>query len=272
MTAVIIGIAIGLVLGLTGAGGSLFAVPLIILFLGLPVQEAMGLSLAVVAASSLFGVTQRLKSNLILYTPGLILALSGALFAPVGNWLATFSDSNTLIMGFMILTVIIAIKMWRQASAHPEEAAIVRAGQEETEEPTELFCKLGHKGKFELKPRCIAGLLIGGSVIGFLSGLLGVGGGFLIVPLLMYLSQVNINNAVSTSLLIITIVSLSGFISYYIFSDNFQWLLLSKIVSGGMLGMYLGTKISVYIAGGRLQKSFAVAIVAFSMITLVNQY
>jgi len=272
MTVVIIGIAIGLVLGLTGAGGSLFAVPLLILFLGLPVQEAMGLSLAVVAASSLFGVAQCLKTNLILYTPGLILALSGALLAPVGNWRATFLDANTLIMGFMILTVIIAIKMWRHASAHPEEAAVVRASQEAKKESTELFCKLGHKGKFELKPRCIAGLLIGGSIIGFLSGLLGVGGGFLIVPLLMYLSQVNINNAVSTSLLIITIVSLSGFISYYVFSDNFQWMLLGKIVSGGMIGMFLGTKFSVYIAGGRLQKIFAVAIVIFSTITLVNQY
>ncbi|HIF50715.1 MAG TPA: sulfite exporter TauE/SafE family protein [Thiotrichaceae bacterium] len=272
MSAVIIGIAIGLVLGLTGAGGSLFAVPLLILFLGLPVQEAMGLALAVVAASSLFGVLQRLKSNLILFTPGLLLALSGALFAPVGNWLATFLDSNTLIIGFMILTVIIAIRMWRHASAHPEEAVIVRAGQEETIEPAELLCKSGHKGKFELKPRCIASLVIGGSIVGFLSGLLGVGGGFLIVPLLMYISQMNINKAVSTSLLIITIISLSGFISYYLHSENFNWLLLGKIVSGGLIGMYLGTKTSAYIAGVRLQKIFAVTIVVFSTITLVHQY
>lgn len=272
MFAVIIGIAIGLVLGLTGAGGSLFAVPLLILFLGLPVQEAMGLALAVVAASSLFGVSQRLKSNLILFTPGLLLALSGALFAPVGNWFATFLDSNTLIISFMILTVIIAIKMWRHASAHPEEATIVRASQEETIEPAELLCKSGHQGKFELKPRCIASLLIGGSIVGFLSGLLGVGGGFLIVPLLMYINQMNINKAVSTSLFIITIISLSGFVSYYFLSENFQWLLLGKIVSGGLIGMYLGTKISATIAGVRLQKSFAIAIVVFSTITLVNQY
>lgn len=272
MTAVIIGIAIGLVLGLTGAGGSLFAVPLLILFLGLSVQEAMGLSLAVVCASSLYGVSQRLKSNLILYTPGLVLAFSGALFAPLGKWLAIFIDADSLIIGFTVLTVVIAIKMWRQASVHPEEASIVRARHEVTEEPTELFCKLGYKGKFELKPRCIAGLLIGGSIIGFVSGLLGVGGGFLIVPLLMFLSQVNIKNAVSTSLLIIAIVSLSGFVSHYILSENFQWLLLGKIISGGIIGMFLGTKISIYIAGGRLQKIFAVAIVVFSMITLVNQY
>jgi len=271
MLAVIIGIIIGLVLGLTGSGGSVFAVPLLILFVGLPVQEAMGLSLAAVAASSFYGVSQRLKSNLILYTPGLILALSGAAFAPLGKWIASFTESNILIMGVTALTVIIAIRMWRQASVHPEDAAIVRASEEEIEEPTGLLCKLGHKGQFELKPRCIVGLLFGGAVIGLLSGLFGVGGGFLIVPLLMFLSQVNIKNAVSTSLLIITIISLSGFVSYYIISENFQWLLLGKIVLGGMIGMFLGIKISVYIAGSRLQKTFAISILMISIITLVNQ-
>ncbi len=272
MIAGILGIVIGLVLGLTGAGGSLFAVPLLILFLAVPVQEAMGISLAVVAASSLFGVSQSLKSNLILYTPGLFLALAGALFAPVGRWTTTLIDSNALVMGFTALTVIIAIKMWRHASAHPEEAAVVRASQQQVVEPAALFCKLGDKGRFELKPRCITGLVIGGSVIGFVSGLFGVGGGFLIVPLLMYLSDLNINKAVSTSLLIISIISLSGFISYYMFSENFQWLLLGHVILGGVIGMFLGIKISSNINGGRLQKIFAVAIVIFSMITLVKQY
>ena len=60
MLIIIIGVIIGLVLGLTGAGGSIFAVPLLIIFLDLPVQEAMGISLGVVAACSLFGMSQRL--------------------------------------------------------------------------------------------------------------------------------------------------------------------------------------------------------------------
>jgi uncharacterized protein len=272
MLATSIGVSIGLVLGLTGAGGSIFAVPLLIIFLGLPVQEAMGISLGVIAVSSLFGVTQRIGLKLIMLTPALLLASSGALIAPIGKWVATFTDANYLIIGFVLLSIIVAIRMWRQVSKYPEEAVIVRASQFEKQDSTELLCKFGDEGKFELKPRCIIGLFVGGAGIGFLTGLLGVGGGFLIVPLLMYLSQVDIKKAISTSLLIISIISLSGFISFYFLSDGFEWILPGKIVIGGIVGMLVGTKISIYVSGARLQKYFSVAIVIFSIITLVNHF
>jgi uncharacterized membrane protein YfcA len=68
--------------------------------------------------------------------------------------------------------------------------------------------------QFELRPRCVSGLLVGGATVGLLSGLFGVGGGFLIVPLLLALSPISMAQAVSTSLIIIAVISGSSFISH----------------------------------------------------------
>ena len=87
----VIGLLIGLVLGLTGAGGSVFAVPLLMLLAGLPMSDAVGISLGAVAASTLFGSLrnhfQHQDKHHILWLPGAILAGAGAVTAPLGKWL-----------------------------------------------------------------------------------------------------------------------------------------------------------------------------------------
>ena len=85
MIILITGLMVGLVLGLTGAGGSVFAVPMFILFLQLPAQQAMGLSLAVVSVSAFYGTLLRLKSHEIQWLPAAVYALIGAVTAPVGS-------------------------------------------------------------------------------------------------------------------------------------------------------------------------------------------
>lgn len=265
----LIGFIIGLVLGLTGAGGSVFAVPLLMLLGGLTMPDAVGISLGAVAASALFGSLRNGRGKTILWTPGIILALTGMLLAPVGQWLSARIPATTLLVSFCALAIIIAVRMWLAASRSPEHARVVRGGNFSAQASPGLLCKLSKSGQFELRPRCVSGLIIGGAVVGLLSGLFGVGGGFLIVPLLLALSPISMGQAVSTSLVIIAAISSSGFISHALMHPAINTGLLGLIVVGGLLGMTLSQLISHKIANASLQKIFAASLIVVCVTTLI---
>ncbi len=260
-----IGIVIGLLLGLTGAGGSVFAVPLLVILAGLSMSEAVGISLGAVAASTLYGSLSNMKRGQILWQPGLVLAISGVITAPLGNYLGKQLADVWLVTGFSLLAGLIGLRMWWIARQQPDTAKVVRCGNFANTLAPSLLCTLSTSGRFELKPQCLWGLVLGGGSVGVLSGLFGVGGGFLIVPLLMALSGISINQAVSTSLLIISLISGSGFISHLAFSSNPQWNHLIWVSVGGVLGMVVGQVLSQRIAGPRLQQIFALGLVAISI-------
>ncbi len=265
-----IGLAIGILLGLTGAGGSVFAVPLLVFFLKLPASEAMGMALGAVAASATYGTV--LQHKLVMWTPALILAAGGMIMAPTGNILASRIDNTVLLGGFSILAMAIAIRMWIQASSQPEETRHVRAEPfgSVDEKKEALLCRLSPTGVFQLRPRCISGLFIGGLAIGFLAGLFGVGGGFLIVPFLLFLSQLSMRAAIATSLFTIVLVSTSAFISHLIIVDTFDYQTLIKIILSGIGGMVISQTLSKKITGPVLQKTFAMLLIGVSLLTLVS--
>jgi uncharacterized protein len=271
-----IGTLIGLVLGLTGAGGSVFAVPLLMLFAGLPITSAVGISLGAVAASSVYGSLRTLFNQKhrasILWLPGVILAGAGAATAPLGKWLGLHIAEAWLLLGFSLLASAIALRMWLSASRNPSTAKVVRAGNFASTPSPGLLCNLSHNGQFQLRPRCLSGLVMGGGLVGILSGLLGVGGGFLIVPLLLMLSPISMAQAVSTSLVIIALVSSSGFISHLILSPANDWQLLGLVAAGGVFGMMIGQAVSHKIANALLQKGFAVSLLIVSLVTLVRYF
>lgn len=264
----VIGLVIGLVLGLTGAGGSVFAVPLLMLMGGFPMADAVGISLGAVATSTLYGSLRNWLGKKILWTPGVILALTGAVTAPFGKWLGMQAPELWLLVGFNTLAIIIALRMWLSAMRTPERASVVRAGNFSVEPSPGLLCNLSKTGQFELRPRCLSGLLIGGALVGLLSGLFGVGGGFLIVPLLLALSPISMAQAVSTSLIIIAVVSGSGFISHLILNPHLDLWVLVLVGFGGLLGMMTGQAISHKIANATLQKVFSICLIAVSITTL----
>lgn len=268
----VIGITIGLILGLTGAGGSVFAVPLLMLLGGLPMSDAIGISLGAVAVSTLYGSLRNLRNNTILWVPAAILAGAGILTALVGKWLGTKIPELWLLVGFSVLAVIIAMRMLVTASRNPEAAQIVRAATLSTLPDSGLRCSLSFNGQFKLSPPCVSGLVVGGLLTGLLSGLFGVGGGFLIVPLLLFLSQVSMAQAVSTSLVIITLISCSGFISHLLLSTQtnmaINWVTLAWVAAGGLVGMLAGQWLSRLIAGAKLQQLFAISLLCVAFITL----
>ncbi|MBN45584.1 MULTISPECIES: sulfite exporter TauE/SafE family protein [unclassified Methylophaga] len=269
----ILGIVIGLLLGLTGAGGSVFAVPLLIMIGGISIHEAVTLSLAAVAAITLYGSVRNLTKQTILWLPAALLAGSGILAAPLGKVLGTMLSETILMAGFSILAILIAIRMWLTATTMPEASKVVRGSHLSLESTNGLLCKFSPTGQFQMRPKCMSGLLLGGLMVGLLSGLFGVGGGFLIIPLLLLLSQVSMIQAVSTSLVVIAFISSSGFIAHIVLGETTHLSLgsLAWLITGGLLGMFAGQLLSHRIANASLQKIFAIGLMAVSALMLFTQ-
>lgn len=273
LTALIIGALVGFVLGLTGAGGSLFAVPLLILGLGIGAGEATGLALAAVAASAVLGVMQRLPRGEVVWLPALVLAISGACTAPVGRWLATKMPESFLLIGFALLVVFVAARMWRQAQNTPDAVKVTRALSQTNSVAIKesALCRFSASGQLELKPRCLMGVVLGGAIAGILSGLFGVGGGFIIVPLLVMLTGLSMAAAVATSLAVIAVISSVGFVSYLWFGERVDTGLLLWLIGGGVVGMLLGSLLSGRLAGVALQKTFVVCMLLLTASTFLVQ-
>jgi hypothetical protein len=107
-------------------------------------------------------------------------------------------------------------------------------------------------------------------LVGLLSGLFGVGVGFLIVPAILYSTRMPMKYAVATSLLIISVISTSGFTRFVVINPGLDWTLLSKICLGGLLGILGGRLVAKKIAGIQLQRTFAGALLAMVAVTLAN--
>ena len=273
MLIILVGVVIGLVLGLTGAGGSIFALPLLILLLGIPANEAVSIALCAVAASSMFGTLTRLKSKEIVWLPAIMFALIGSLFTPLGSWLNQQIPNTIILVGFTIIVIYVAQKMWRQAKQNPDETKVARAQiPHALEDADGAYCRMNNQQQFQFGPRCFMGMLGGASVAGILSGLFGVGGGFIIVPTLMFLTGISIQQAVATSLVVISAVSTSALLSYYFQGVlEFNHLFLYGSI-GGLLGMVLGLAIGKKISGPQLQKTFSILMLVLSLLVLAKHF
>lgn len=270
--ALLVGLIIGAILGLTGAGGSVFAVPLLLILLELPAQDAIGLSLGAVAISALFGTLTRLKSKEIQWLPALTYGVIGSLFSPLGNWLGQYLSDALLLSGFSVLVLLVATRMWVQAKQSPDETKILRARMDSTQSDEVALCRINQNKVFKIGLPCVLGISGGAALTGFLSGLFGVGGGFLIVPTLIFLTGIGIKQAVATSLLIITTISAAGFVSYIGTSAEIDFILLGMLSAGGILGMIFGAAVGKRLAGPILQKLFSVLMVLMAVSTLIFQF
>lgn len=264
----LIGCAIGLVLGLTGAGGSVLAVPLLAVFLHLPSGEATGLALGVVAVSAAWGAVGRIVAKQVLWIPALLFGASGMIFAPAGRWLSNLVAPLVLEVAFVALSVLIAGRMLWQSWQQPEQAKLVRANADPGE-TSPLLCRFSATQQFDWRLRCTVGLVTGGVVTGLLSGFFGVGGGFLIVPFLTQLNSVSMRQAIATSLVIIAGISTSGF-TMQLLTQTMDMGLLLMLAAGGIAGMIGGTLLARHIAGVTLQRIFATTIIAMATLLLTT--
>lgn len=255
MLAVAIGIGLGVVLGLTGAGGALFALPLFTLLLGLSMQTAISLSLATVAVGAFIGALRRRRD--IIWMPAAAFALLGVVFAPFGRWVSGLSPDWLIASLFAVVTVVIAWRMW------------LRAVRGDGERDKGSLCEMSSPTRVRLQPRCMGALSVTGSVTGFLSGLLGVGGGFLITPVLLRLTPAKLSQVVATSLLVIAAAAVSG----ALFSmDELRALPMevsASVMVGAVIGVLIGAQLVQAIPAALVQRLFAIlALIAAASVLL----
>ncbi len=258
------GMIVGLSLGLTGGGGSIFAVPLLVYGQAIRPREAIGISLAAVGATALIGCLRRMGRGEVELRTGLLFAAAGALGAPIGSWLGGRIPEAVLLTLFAGLMALVAVRMWTQAARNPKETRAVRAapGPPPDKGPA---CRRDLRGGLRLTSRCFVVLAISGLAAGVLSGLFGVGGGFVIVPALVLVTGMGIHRAVATSLLVIALVSASGVASSLAVGRPMPLELTALFVLGGVAGMELGIALGRSLGGPGLQKLFAVAMVAVAI-------
>lgn len=260
------GAIVGLSLGLTGGGGAIFAVPLLVYGLGVPARDAVGVSLAAVGATALVGFLHRWTIGQVEIRTGLLFAVAGMVGAPIGTWIAGRVPETVLLLLFAGIMGIVAVKLWRQASQSPIVSATCPS-DERTDEPT---CRRDSTGLLILSSRCAVLLLIVGVLTGVLSGMFGVGGGFVIVPALVLFSGMSMHRAVGTSLLVISLVGVSGIASQVWAGRAIPAVVTMLFVSGGIAGLFAGQQIGKRLPGPQLQRVFAVAILFVAVFVVVR--
>ncbi|MDA0833371.1 MAG: sulfite exporter TauE/SafE family protein [Planctomycetota bacterium] len=266
LLSILFGTIVGLSLGLTGGGGSIFAVPLLVYGLDVPMREAVGISLAAVGATSFFGFISRWRTGDVELRTGLLFAVAGMIGAPVGSWLSGLIPESILLVLFAGLMIVVAVRMWKKASI-PHTAQADCPIPDQSDAPT---CQRDAAGALILTSRCAKLLLLVGVITGILSGMFGVGGGFVIVPALVLFSGMSIYRAVGTSLMVISLVSISGVSSHLLAGREIPFVMTSLFVVGGIAGLLAGNLVGRQLSGPVLQKIFVVAILVVAAFIIIR--
>lgn len=260
------GFVVGLSLGLTGGGGTLFAVPLLVYGLDIPAREAVGISLAAVGTTSFVGFLHKWRLGDVEIRTGLIFAAAGMLGAPIGTVIAGWVSEFVLMLMFAGLMVLVAVRMWQQAGDAnadcPTDSTISSAGH--------LVCDRDESGTLVLTSRCAVLLLSLGGLTGVLSGLFGVGGGFVIVPALVLFSRMAIHRAIGTSLIVVAMISASGVAAQLWSGQSISTMVTITFIVGGIAGMFSGQQFGRRLSGMALQRGFSVAILLVAVYLLVR--
>jgi uncharacterized membrane protein YfcA len=261
------GAVVGLSLGLTGGGGAIFAVPLLVYWIGVDPRTAVSISLVTVAATALVGAVERWRYGQVEFPTGLLFAASGMMAAPLGGWLGTLVPEPLLLTAFAALMLLIAARMWAK-SADPTERvspAMLDAGSGPA-------CRRDPEGKLRMTSRCASVLTMTGLAVGLLSGLFGVGGGFLIVPALVTFASMGVPRAVGTSLLVMTLVGAAGVAGQAAAGRVIPIDIAGSFVVGSIPGLLAGSFIGRRFTGPLLSKIFAVAIVGVATFIIAKTF
>jgi len=241
MIAAGLGLVTGVLLGLTGAGGGIIATPLLMLVLHLPLTEAAPLSLLAVALGAGFAMVMGLREGVVRYRAAVLMAAVGLIASPLGIRLSLALPNKPLMLAFALLLVYQASRQGRGLDIAAETQP----------------CRLNqNSGRFLWTRPCAWAMVRAGLLAGFLSGLLGVGGGFVLVPVLRRYTPLTMHAVTATSLMVLTLVSWGG-VAVWTAHGAMTWHLAFPFAAGAVAGMFLGRYASPRIAEGHLQKAFA---------------
>ncbi len=232
--ALVVGLLIGAVLGLIGAGGAIVAVPAFLYLFGFGALEATTASLAVVGASAFSGMLPRLRAGQVDVRHGLSFWLLGIAGTFGGSVLANVLPSTAIVVGFAAVMMAASVAMWRKSSGTTPAQP--------------------HR-----RPWWV--LLLVSLGIGLLTGLFGVGGGFLIVPALVLVFGFPFGMATGTSLLVIALNSATALVFKAGTWAQIDWQVPLLVIGGGLIGSALASHFHTGIPQRVLERSFAVVLV-----------
>lgn len=242
------GAIVGLILAISGAGGGTIAVPLLVFGFALPMQAAAPIGLLAVGLAATLGTVLGLKQGWVRYRAALLIGAFGAACAPLGLWLSHQLPNAPLLFGFAVIMAWTGTQMLK-SPLHGEQAA-----QKPT--PTQPCQTDSNTARIQWTRPCAKALALTGAVSGLLSGLFGVGGGFVIVPVLNRFSNLNREHIVPTSMAVISLLSLSG-ISSAALAGSIIWALALPFSCGAVCGLLIGYLLSPLLPTGTSQRSFA---------------
>lgn len=258
LTGIAVGIAVGLALGLTGAGGSILAVPLLVWAFGWSLQQAAPVGLLAVCASACLGTLIAWDVKLIRYRLAMVMALAGTILAPLGIWIAAALPQNLLSALLAAIMAISAARMWRQSQP--------KMPIEDNENLDALpgwqnWCALHpDTGRIIWTRTALLTVSGVGAMAGFLAGLLGASGGVVMVPGLRSFSVLSMHSAVATTLMASAIISACTVGQALLHGHELPWRVALPFVAGAVAGMLAGRRIAPAVPGAKLQQSFALLV------------
>lgn len=261
------GVGVGVLSAMFGIGGGIVMVPLIHLVFGQPAAVASGTSLFAILPTSISGMLVRLRDGTIRFPVGIAAGLAGACLSPLGAVAASTLPgfyAMVLTACFILFTAYNMFKrVWRSrpAAVSGGSAQQVPSGPARRRAPLESATGAKLYGS--------AALI--GVVVGFLSGYLGLGGGFLIVPLLQSLFGFTMKQATGTSLVVVGILAIPSFITHAILG-NVVWLLGLLLIVGSIIGTKIGAFIVKRVNDRLLTALFGVVLVASGVILAVQEF
>ncbi|MDM8357639.1 sulfite exporter TauE/SafE family protein [Pandoraea communis] len=263
--AALLGAAVGLVLGLTGAGGGIFAVPALVFGLGWGVPQAGPVALLAVGASAAVGSAHGLRAGLVRYRAAMLMAGIGICVAPLGTWMAHQLPERWLVGLFAVAMLIVAARMYRASRGEGGGAGKAAGNGESANCPPLPPCRLNPAtGRLHWTRRVAGTLGMIGAVSGFASGLLGVGGGFVIVPALRRFTDITVHGIVATSLFVIALIS-AGTVANAWWNGMHPGTQGWMFVAGAIVGMLLGRALAPRLAASKLQQIFSMLMAAVAL-------
>ena len=242
---------VGIVLGLLGGGGSVLTVPILIYALHVPVKQAIATSLCVVGLVAFIGFISHVRQRTVATRVALVFGPFAVVSAYLGALIARHIPAEIQLIAFAIVGLLGSVMMFR--------GTFKKQGDSEARTYT-----------FIADTRTLALLALQGIGVGLLTGIIGVGGGFLIVPALVLVEKLPMRLAVGTSLLVIAMNALSGFIGYA-GTVTIDWSLVGWFTGIAAAGSILGTLISGRVPQRHLRQVFGVLLIGVSLYVLYRR-
>ena len=250
-------------MGLTGAGGGILAVPVLVAGMHWSMQQAAPVALIAVAAGAAVGAIDGFRHRLVRYKAAILMAICGIPVTRLGQYWAHLLPQYLLMGGFALLMLAVSWRFYKQSK---------QTHLNSEEDALRLAFISNETGKFIWTPVAALVLAVIGMLTGLMTGLLGVGGGFLIVPLMRRFTHLAVPGIVATSLFVITLVGSGGVANALLAGAELPVVETSSFVGTMIGGMLIGRRVSRKLQAWQVQRGFALLLFCVSGYMLVKAY